>query len=235
MAYVAPNTVLALSTLSAATWNQDVVANVIDIESRLPTGAVQMYAGATAPSNWLLCNGAETAISSYAALYAVLSTTYGILTNGAGTNTAGTTHFRLPDMRGRVPIGAGTGNQLNTPTGSGAIYGGTSMTSRSVGAWGGEETHLLSTSEMPSHSHGTNTGTQSADHSHTTGIDYRLAGGTGANYAFITDGSGTVVGPVTTTSGGVSANHTHAITSEGGGARHAVVTPFVVLSYIIKT
>lgn len=130
MAYVAPNTVLALSTLSAATWNQDVVANVIDIESRLPTGAVQMYAGAAAPSNWLLCNGAAVSRTTYSALFAVCSTTYGV---GDGSTT-----FNLPDMRGRVPIGAGTG---------------TGLTARTLGATAGTETHTLSIAEMPSHTH----------------------------------------------------------------------------------
>lgn len=192
-----------------------------------PIGVIEWTCAAAAPLGYLIADGTAVSRITYAGLFALCSTTYGV---GDGTTT-----FNVPDLRGRVPLGAGTGNQLNTPTGSGVITGGTPMTPRSVGAWGGEETHLLSTSEMPSHSHGTNTGTQSADHSHTTGIDYRLAGGSGANYAFITDGSGTVVGPVTTTSGGVSVNHTHAITPEGGGARHAVVNPFVVLSYIIKT
>lgn len=136
MAYVAPSTVSALSTLTAAKWNQDVVANVIDINSRLPTGAVQLYAGATAPSNWLLCDGTETAISGYAALYAVCSTTYGSLTNGSGG--AGTTHFRLPDLRGRVPIGAGAG---------------TGLTVRTIGATAGAETVTLSSAEIPAHTH----------------------------------------------------------------------------------
>lgn len=136
MAYVAPSTVSALSTLSAATWNQDVVANVIDINSRLPTGALQMYAGATAPSNWLLCDGTETLISGYAALYAVCSTTYGDLTNGSAA--PGTTHFRLPDLRGRVPIGAGAGAGL---------------TVRALGAYLGTETVTLSSGEIPAHTH----------------------------------------------------------------------------------
>ena len=113
----------------------------------IPVGAVEAFAGSSAPNGWLLCNGAETAISAYPALYSVLSTTYGILTNGAGTNTAGTTHFRLPDLRGRVPMGAGTGNQQGTQ-GSGAIYGGTALTARTAGQFGGDE-------RLQSHSHDT--------------------------------------------------------------------------------
>ena len=194
MAYVAPSTVSALSTLSAATWHQDVVANVIDINSRLPTGAVQLYAGASAPSNWLLCNGAETLISGYAALYAVCSTTYGALTNGSGG--VGTTHFRLPDLRGRVPIGAGAG---------------TGLTVRTIGATAGEETHTLTTAEMPSHTHTPN-----------------------GNPQFLTwDGA-----TLTVAVGGLNATATGSPTTTGitgGDVAHNNIQPVLALSYIIKT
>jgi len=175
----------------------------------VPAGSVQAFAGSSAPNGWLLCNGAEVAISTYSALYSVLSTTYGILTNGAGTNTAGTTHFRLPDMRGRVPMGAGTGNQLNA-SGSGAIYGGTTMTPRAAGAFGGEETHLLSTAEMPAHTHSPN---GQADFLTWDGGSLGVASGGGLAQA---TGSPSTTG------------------STGGGGRHAVVPPFTVLNYIIK-
>jgi len=130
MAYVAPSTVSALSTLTAAKWNQDVVANVIDINSRLPTGAVQLYAGATAPSNWLLCDGTAVSRTTYSALFTVCSTTY-----GAGD---GSTTFNLPDLRGRVPIGAGAG---------------TGLTARTLGVTAGAETVTLSSAEIPAHTH----------------------------------------------------------------------------------
>lgn len=203
MAYVAPNTVLALSTLSAATWNQDVVANVIDIESRLPTGAVQLYAGASAPSNWLLCNGAETLISGYAALYAVCSTTYGSLTNGSGG--VGTTHFRLPDLRGRVPIGAGAG---------------TGLTVRTIGATAGTETHPLSITEMPSHDHGGVTA--SSDASSPTFLKDQSGGGN----------VGWVAGNHMSSAGTA---HTHTVASQGNGTAHNNIQPSLALTYIIKT
>ena len=232
MAYVAPNTVLALSTLSAATWNQDVVANVIDIESRLPTGAVQLYAGASAPSNWLLCNGAETLISGYAALYAVCSTTYGSLTNGSGG--VGTTHFRLPDLRGRVPIGAGAG---------------TGLTVRTIGATTGVETHPLSTAELASHTHtGPNhvhTGTvdSAGNHSHDAAADQGFLGGyNGEGSAYIvTGGAGWGIFSNTADAGA----HQHTFTtgyagtgatgSEGNGTAHNNIQPSLALTYIIKT
>lgn len=75
-----------------------------------PVGAVQMYSGSTAPTGWAICNGAELAIASYGALYAVIGTRYGSLTNGSGG--AGTTHFKLPSFSARIPKGLVTG----TPT-----------------------------------------------------------------------------------------------------------------------
>jgi microcystin-dependent protein len=80
------------------------------LEARMPVGAVNMWVTGTAPSGWLICDGTEKAIADYSALSAVLGTTYGALTNGSGGS--GTTHFRLPDLRGRVPMGAGTGRNV---------------------------------------------------------------------------------------------------------------------------
>ena len=66
----------------------------------LPTGAVQMYAGSTAPSGWLLCDGSAISRATYASLFSVCGTTY-----GAGDSS---TTFNLPDLRGACPAGVGT-------------------------------------------------------------------------------------------------------------------------------
>ena len=76
-----------------------------------PVGAVMMWVTDTKPTGWELCQGQELPITgTYNALAVVLGTTYGNLTNGSGG--VGTTHFRLPDLRGRAPIGAGTGRNV---------------------------------------------------------------------------------------------------------------------------
>jgi microcystin-dependent protein len=81
------------------------------LEARVPIGAVNMWVTGTAPSGWLLCQGQELAVDgTYNALSQVIGTNYGALTNGSGG--AGTTHFRLPDLRGRVPMGVGTGRNV---------------------------------------------------------------------------------------------------------------------------
>lgn len=80
--------------------------HAIDSTLLVPTGTIVQYAGTTAPSSWLICDGTEKAVATYPALDSVLGTTYGARTNGSGG--AGSTHFRVPDLQGRVPVGKGT-------------------------------------------------------------------------------------------------------------------------------
>lgn len=65
-----------------------------------PSGSVIMYGGSSAPTGWLLCDGSAVSRTTYADLFAVLSTTYG---SGDGSTT-----FNLPDARGVFVRGAGT-------------------------------------------------------------------------------------------------------------------------------
>jgi microcystin-dependent protein len=62
-----------------------------------PTGTVSMWATATAPTGWLLCDGSAVNRTTYADLFALLSTTY-----GAGD---GSTTFNLPNFASRFPLG----------------------------------------------------------------------------------------------------------------------------------
>ena len=128
MAFVTPTDVTVGSVLTASKYNQEVVENG---RFYLPTGALVPYVGATAPdAQFLLCDGAAVSRSTYADLFDVCGTTY-----GAGN---GSTTFNVPDLRGRVPIGAGTGAQ-NGGSGSGTISGGTALTNRVRGAFAGDE------------------------------------------------------------------------------------------------
>jgi len=94
-----------------------------------PTGVVLPFAGGSIPTGWLLCTGGAVSRTTYANLFAVISTTYGV---GDGSTT-----FNVPDMQGRVPAGVNTGDanfvSLNTKVGS--------------------ATHTLTSGEMPSHTH----------------------------------------------------------------------------------
>lgn len=72
-----------------------------------PLGVISPYAGSTSPSSsWLLCDGSAISRSTYASLFTLLGTTYG---SGDGSTT-----FNIPDLRGRSPIGVGTGTKVAT-------------------------------------------------------------------------------------------------------------------------
>ena len=95
----------------------------------IPVGTINMYAGGVGdvPNGWLLCNGGAVSRTTYAQLFAVLDTEYGV---GDGSTT-----FNVPDFV--------TTNKFPRAATNDAGRGGT----------GGESTHTLSTAEMPAHNH----------------------------------------------------------------------------------
>lgn len=125
--------------------------------------------------------------------------------HGAGD---GSTTFNLPDLRGRVPLGAdamgGTAASRVTSGGSG-VYG------AALGANGGAETHTLTSAQIPAHAHPLNGG-NSYSLVRTSGGAVGLTSGTG------------LADTVTNTS-----NNT------GGGNAHNNMQPVVVTNWMIKT
>lgn len=108
-----------------------------------PPGSLFPYAGTAEPTGYKFCNGQALSKTTYAALLVAL---------GGGSSPFGqdATTFNLPDLRGRMPVGAGTGAGLTART-AGSYGGGTLDTSNPKR---GEEMHTLTNAEMPSHSHG---------------------------------------------------------------------------------
>lgn len=70
-----------------------------------PSGTIQMWGGTSAPGGYLLCDGSAVSRSTYADLFAAISTGYG---TGDGSTT-----FNVPDLQGRVPVGKGTNASVN--------------------------------------------------------------------------------------------------------------------------
>ncbi len=99
----------------------------VDAPSGLPSGAVTVFAGSSAPTGYLLCDGSTVSRSTYADLYAIVGHTYGADPGGG--------NFILPDLRGNIPVGKDSGTF--TP----------------LGDTGGEETHQLSEAELAAHTH----------------------------------------------------------------------------------
>jgi microcystin-dependent protein len=228
-------------------------------------GIIFPYAGSSAPTGFLLCDGSAVSRTTYADLYALIGTTY-----GAGN---GSTTFNVPDLRGSVIVGAGqrvrtmvfngatavdpstdqitvasndwlhtgqavalSGSSLPTGLSAGTYYvirvsataiklaaslanaqNGTAvditadgsgnctltqtLTDRTLGTTGGEESHAMSSTELLAHSHTIGAATKNAS----SGSDTRDA-----------------------TSNGSTG-------SRGGNAAMNVMNPYTVLNYIIKT
>lgn len=200
----------------------------------ISSGIIQMFAGSTAPNGWLICDGSTVSRSTYGDLFKVIGTTY-----GAGNSN---TTFTLPDMRGRLPIGAGTG---------------TSLTTRTLGANLGAETVTLAQTNLPPHTHTATVGTQSANHTHTGTSGGHSAnhthsyglpiGTTGSQVGIIDTLTGSSSGtPLTggnsvghthsTTFGTQSATHTHSVTNSntGSGTPFGIMPPSIAVNFIIK-
>ena len=101
-------------------------------------GEIRMFAGNFNPRNWAFCQGQLLAIQQNTALFSILGTTYG----GNGTST-----FGLPDFRGRVAVGTGTGPGLSNV---------------SLGQVSGNENNTLITANLPAHTHTMNASSDSA-------------------------------------------------------------------------
>ena len=147
----------------------------------LPIGAIVQFSGSIAPTNWLFCNGQAVSRTEYSELFAIIGTHYG---EGDGSTT-----FNLPDFIGRVPVGL----DAEDPDFD------------ALGDFGGEKTHTLTISEIPSHSHTLNfrtSGSQPLEGNHGA---YLLAG----------------------------TNDT-AIASTGGDQPHNIMQPYLVTNFIIK-
>ena len=91
----------------------------------MSAGMIYMFAGNSAPSGYLMCDGSAVSREDYSLLFAVIGTAFG---NGDGSTT-----FNLPDLSGRVAMGASQ--------------------SHAQGSTGGTETCTLTVDNLPSHLH----------------------------------------------------------------------------------
>jgi len=102
------------------------------------TGLIIPWGSASVPSGFLECNGTAVSRSTYAALFAVISTTYGI---GDGTTT-----FNLPDLTDRTVV-----NKSNTK--NLAQTGGANTVTAAGNVSGNLANYTLATSEIAAHTH----------------------------------------------------------------------------------
>lgn len=122
------STRIALACAAAASFASP-AAMACNTDSYLAT--VCITAATFCPQNTMEADGRLLAIAQNQALFALLGTTYG---------GNGTTNFALPDLRSRLPLGAGMGP-------------GPGLSPVQQGEIGGAETRVIGINQMPAHTH----------------------------------------------------------------------------------
>jgi microcystin-dependent protein len=206
-----------------------------------PAGVISQFAGSTAPTGYLLCQGQSISTTTYSNLFAAIGYTYG----GSGSS------FIVPNLQNRIPVGKGTDAEFDT-----------------LGETGGAKTVTLSSDQMAPHAHSGSTGGISENHTHafSTSGDYAvlnihgagsasvIAGGEGSGYgtgyrSSYRSGGSNIAGATSYdawghghshsgTTGTVSSNHVHSFTTNDGPGTSSPVPnlqPYIVVNYIIKT
>ena len=170
---------------------------------------IRMFAGNFAPRGWAFCWGQIISIAQNTALFSLLGTTYG----GNGQTT-----FALPDLRGRVPRGTGTGPGLQNVN---------------LGEISGSPSHTLIITEMPAHNHVAVPGAVRMPCSSGAGdtddpTDAMLAVSAKGDEQYLASG-GTATGFLPGTVQGVT------IGIAGGSQPFSIMNPYLGMNYIIAT
>ena len=158
-------------------------------------GQIIMFGGNFAPRGWAFCDGQLLSIAQNSALFSILGTTYG----GDGRTT-----FGLPDLRGRVPMHEGNGPGL---------------TPRTLGQKAGTENVVLTTDQIPSHTHGANAVAPAGNSND-------------AQNNFWADDAGVSSGTYHTGPANTTMN-SGAISPVGEDGAHTNVQPFLCINFII--
>lgn len=166
--------------------------------------AQEAYLGQIVPGGYNFCprgsmalNGQLLPVASNSALFSLLGTIYG----GDGRTT-----FALPDLRGRVPVHAGTGPGLSP---------------RQLGQRGGAETVQLTVGTMPSHNHLVGARNKRGD-KRGPGTDFPAP-------SSVTEQSLYSEGPADVTM------DPSMIQNTGGGQPFSIMNPYLVIQWCIAT
>jgi len=165
-----------------------------------------MFGGNFAPRGWALTDGQLLPISQNQALFSILGTTFG---------GDGRTSFGLPDLRGRVPMHAGTGPGLAT---------------RRLGQKGGAQSATLGIANLPSHNHpgsAVTSALQATSASSNTGDpDGNALANTGNSRVYNNSAPNVSMHAASIT-------NTTTIAAQGGGQSFSIEQPYQVVNFII--
>ena len=193
----------------------------------VPIGAIMPYAGLTPPNGYLLCDGAEIERAKFSDLFDVIGNLYNGVTALVGVNT-----FRIPDLRGRFPLGKDNMDNAGTvPIVTGGYVdagGGTAgrvpdVQATILGGSAGQSSTAITLSNLPEHSHSLSTPTQ----------DYSAVALT------------TTLDPLATSGLGPTAPGQAQYLKDSGGVKKplgvtlatpiGLMNPFLALNYIIRS
>jgi microcystin-dependent protein len=162
-------------------------------------GIIKLFAGDYAPKGWMICDGRTLSISNNEALFAIIGNRFG---------GDGRINFALPDLRGRVAVGMGTG---------------TGLSPRNIASTGGKETETLTPAQIPAHTHTLNAlsgGTEVNTPKNNYFPEYT---NTAAKFYSVRDKGSDVL----------LAMNPETVASVGGSQAHNNMQPFIALNYII--
>jgi len=202
--------------------------NVFVGDLGVPLGTILPYAGSQAPYGYLLCDGSEVEITRYGLLWDLIGTSF----NGSlplnGFNT-----FRLPDLRGRFPLGKDNmDNSMTVPNttggfidaGGGNIERVAGIEADTLGGVSGQPTTVLSTANLPDHEH-------------------NMQGSTGQQYyASRLDTAIPLDSGAFSDKGPTAVGQNQYLPSSGGiktpgllGQSFSIMNPFMTMNYIIRS
>ena len=178
-----------------------------------PPGVIMPYGGTTAPTGWLICDGAQYRISEYTALFQVIGYNFGART----LPDLGTGFFKVPDLRGRLPLGADNMGGVSADIVTADYADG-------VGQIGGSEEKTINVTQLPEHKH-------------------NMSGDSGDQYFGLRDVSGTprdsealvYDAPTGLGNGQALPNSGNIISDDNVGQPFNTMNPTLTLTYIIYT
>ena len=185
-------------------------AQIINSISPIPVGTVTMFAGPTAPAGWFICNGDEVSSSTYGTLASAIGYDASDATTWYwGTPSDPNNLFRIPDYRGRLPVGLGLPGDSNRISNTAA---------GTLGGVAGNDEATLAVDNLPEHQHD-------------------LQSSTGEQFYAVTNA--TTSAPETLTGGGIDGGTGSRLGLSGGvfdGTSNTpvdITNPFATINFII--